>query len=188
MMTEHTIKKQAKILQEFLKQNNTTITYSSCLQALAKMNGFKDWNTLSAQLILKQEVKDNLPSNSHVMDEVLPKDIENRKMPKAQLFLETWKKGVKLIGKKYFKDIGDVDDATRKWELVPNYELIKNCLFRISTRQAIFLSAMYCFYNREDGQEMLVQLGYPNFLDIFYILEKPYLEVIIQLIRSYEGW
>ncbi|HAU4152728.1 TPA: hypothetical protein F7062_14920 [Legionella pneumophila] len=34
-------KKQAKILRDFLGQKNHDITHSSCLEAIAIMNGFK---------------------------------------------------------------------------------------------------------------------------------------------------
>ncbi|HAU0095421.1 TPA: hypothetical protein JBE77_15060, partial [Legionella pneumophila] len=40
-------KKQAKILRDFLGQKNHDITHSSCLEAIAIMNGFKNWNTMS---------------------------------------------------------------------------------------------------------------------------------------------
>lgn len=44
------IKKQAKILKSFLSNQNQDISLSSCYQAIAKMNGYKDWNTMSAEL------------------------------------------------------------------------------------------------------------------------------------------
>jgi len=49
------VKEQAAILKDFLKQNNSEITLTSCLQAMAKINRFKDWNTMSA-VLKKQEV------------------------------------------------------------------------------------------------------------------------------------
>lgn len=54
MISRNEIKRQATILKEFLSQNNATISLSSCLQAVAKMHGFKDWNTMSATLKKKQ--------------------------------------------------------------------------------------------------------------------------------------
>lgn len=50
MMSVIEVKKQATILKDFLKQNHLEITHSSCLQAIAKINGVKDWNTMSAML------------------------------------------------------------------------------------------------------------------------------------------
>lgn len=48
MTTLDVVKKQAKILQDFLKNKSTddAITYTSCLQAIAKINEYKDWNTM----------------------------------------------------------------------------------------------------------------------------------------------
>lgn len=51
------IKHQAAILKNFLKQNNSEISQSSCLQVVAQMHGFQDWNTASASL--KSKVKKN---------------------------------------------------------------------------------------------------------------------------------
>ncbi|MCX7121745.1 MAG: glyoxalase superfamily protein [Gammaproteobacteria bacterium] len=43
-------KKQAATLKQYLQQNNSAITHSSCLHAVAKMYGYKDWNTMSGLL------------------------------------------------------------------------------------------------------------------------------------------
>ncbi len=54
------VKRQAALLKDFLIQNNTAISQSSCLQAVAKIHGFKDWNTLSAALKRQpQQPKEN---------------------------------------------------------------------------------------------------------------------------------
>lgn len=50
MITLTTFKSQANALKNYLNQNNASITHSSCLHAVAKMHGFKDWNTASAYL------------------------------------------------------------------------------------------------------------------------------------------
>ncbi len=57
MITLTEIKRQAVILKNFLNQNNSAISQSSCLQAVAQMQGFKDWNTVSAAL--KSKLKQN---------------------------------------------------------------------------------------------------------------------------------
>lgn len=59
MPTLTDIKKQASILKEFLSQTSSAISHSSCLQALAKINGYKDWNTMSAHLNNEPPVKTN---------------------------------------------------------------------------------------------------------------------------------
>ncbi|HAU0369115.1 TPA: hypothetical protein JBF73_07855 [Legionella pneumophila] len=42
------VKKQATILKEYLKEANIEMSHSSCLHAVAKIHGYKNWNTLSA--------------------------------------------------------------------------------------------------------------------------------------------
>jgi|GEM_PF-4300483 len=62
------VKEQATILKSFLKQNSIELTHSSCLQAIAKINGIKDWNTMSA--ILKKHEIDKpkvISSAAHVL-------------------------------------------------------------------------------------------------------------------------
>jgi len=68
MMSIVEVKEQATILKNFLKQNNLEITHTSCLQAIAKINGVKDWNTMSAML-QKHEVGKSTEINNtaHVL-------------------------------------------------------------------------------------------------------------------------
>jgi hypothetical protein len=42
------MKNQAKTLRAFLSSLGVTITHSQALEAVARMHGFKDWNTASA--------------------------------------------------------------------------------------------------------------------------------------------
>lgn len=49
------MKEKAKILKKFLVVKNSQITHSSCLEILALMNGFKDWNTTVAHLKEKEK-------------------------------------------------------------------------------------------------------------------------------------
>lgn len=44
------IKAQAKILKEYLREGGFDITQSSCYNAIAKMNGYENWNTFQAKL------------------------------------------------------------------------------------------------------------------------------------------
>jgi hypothetical protein len=55
MITILELKRQATILEDFLKQKNSAITHSSCLQALAKIHDFKDWNTMKSVLQKHEE-------------------------------------------------------------------------------------------------------------------------------------
>lgn len=60
-------KKQATVLKKFLAQNNSTITHSSCLQAISIINGFKDWNTMSA-MVNPHDINqpDDLQGSEHI--------------------------------------------------------------------------------------------------------------------------
>lgn len=53
-------KNQAKTLKDYLKQANAGISHSACLHAIAKIHGYKDWNTMSA---LMENVGDNSVSD-----------------------------------------------------------------------------------------------------------------------------
>lgn len=43
-------KKQAKILKEYLHAGGFEISHSACLIAIAKIHGFKDFNTMTGRL------------------------------------------------------------------------------------------------------------------------------------------
>lgn len=55
MLSVQSVKKQAHILKTFLFEKNSNISHSSCLQAVAKINGYKDWNTMLALLTRNTE-------------------------------------------------------------------------------------------------------------------------------------
>lgn len=44
------IKSQAQILKEYLREGGFNITQSACYNAVAKMNGYENWNTFQAKL------------------------------------------------------------------------------------------------------------------------------------------
>jgi len=48
MLSTESIKKQAQVLKSFLNEKFGDVSHSSCLQAIAKMNGYKDWNTMQS--------------------------------------------------------------------------------------------------------------------------------------------
>ena len=48
MLSIDSVKKQAQILRSFLDEKFGDVSHSSCLQAIAKINGYKDWNTMQA--------------------------------------------------------------------------------------------------------------------------------------------
>ena len=47
-LDKEVVKAQVNILRKFLIEHNIELSQSNGYQAIAKMNGFKDWNHLSA--------------------------------------------------------------------------------------------------------------------------------------------
>ncbi|HHT7352493.1 TPA: glyoxalase superfamily protein, partial [Legionella pneumophila] len=48
MLSIDSVKKQAQVLKSFLDEKFGDVSHSSCLQAIAKINGYKDWNTMQS--------------------------------------------------------------------------------------------------------------------------------------------
>lgn len=71
MITLTTIKSQANILKNYLNQNNASITHSSCLHAISKIYGFKDWNTASASLKDQNGFDDKIIGNKAKLSSML---------------------------------------------------------------------------------------------------------------------
>lgn len=58
MLSIESVKKQAHLLKTFLNEKHSDISHSSCLQAVAKINGYKDWNTMQSMLDHPKEIND----------------------------------------------------------------------------------------------------------------------------------
>ena len=52
-MNRETIKAQARLLRAYLASQGLELGHSKCLEAMAKVNGFRNWDTLSG--LLKKE-------------------------------------------------------------------------------------------------------------------------------------
>ncbi len=48
MLSIDSVKKQAQVLKSFLNEKFGDVSHSSCLQAIAKINGYEDWNTMQS--------------------------------------------------------------------------------------------------------------------------------------------
>lgn len=105
-------------------------------------------------------------------------------------FLDAWKRGVVLAGVGYFHvSAPSIDAATDKSQLRPkNLDTIESAIEVISTGEAVFLCAMYSFYNSLDGERLLQRLGYPNICDIAAALDYEHARIIADLFTSYCGW
>ena len=109
-------------------------------------------------------------------------------------FLAAWKKAIALAGEHLFTHHSDypapdrIDQATDKWQLIPNYEVINNYLKTASTGEALFIAVLYSFYNGDDGWKMYQDLGYRGLGDIAYRLEYEELQIVTELMRYHTGW
>lgn len=138
---------------------------------------------------------------SNEIDEVTLKRIQKerealraRQQIAPGCFLVTWKKAVALAGEHLFTHHrnysapSSVDQATDKWQLIPNYEVINNYLKTASTGEALFIAVLYSFYNGDDGAAMYQELGYRGLGDIAHRLEYEQLQIVTELMRHHTGW
>ncbi|HGU7213685.1 hypothetical protein [Fluoribacter dumoffii] len=106
-----------------------------------------------------------------------------------ELFVSAWKKGIKKVGAEFF-DIkaSSLDMAQKKWQLEPNYQFIKNAIGSYSHGKQVLLGLMYSFYDPECGQELLIQVQSPNFVQAIFILDEEARNIIAQLWLHHTGW
>ena len=107
-------------------------------------------------------------------------------------FLDAWIRGVKLASPALFGDGGDPDLARTKWDLRPNLELVDDAIGNMSGGEAMFLAAMYCFFNDTDGVPMLQRAcGVRRPVAIGTIaarIDDERRGIIADLFMSYRGW
>lgn len=105
-------------------------------------------------------------------------------------FFDAWRKGVRLAGPRFFGDrtAANVDTAKSKYDLVPDYDEVTAALGVLSSGEAVFLAAMYSFYNDDAGGKMLAQLDAPGLAGISAHLDEARTRVIADLLVSYAGW
>ncbi len=126
------------------------------------------------------------PSYKPTLDPKVIAEIQSAEgMPER--FLEFWKKGIRLVGEEYFKIKDSLDTANSKWDLEPDKEMIEANLYTTSRGKATLLAVMYSFYESQQGQIYLEQLGRPNIVDLA-VLDHEYLEVVTGLLLNYSGW
>jgi len=84
MLSVDSVKQQAKALKSFLDERFGEITHSSCLQAIAKMNGFKDWNTMQSIIKINggNEMNDDIAKRLEDLEffvQELAKDVDSNR-------------------------------------------------------------------------------------------------------------
>ncbi len=139
--------------------------------------------------------------NDNKIDEVtltrLRKEREEslaRQMVAPAKFLVTWKKAVDLAGARLFTNHRDhaapttTSEAVDKWQLIPNYEVINDYLGVASTGEALFITVLYSFYNSQEGEKMVQEMGYNGLGDIANRLEHDQLDIVTDLMRYHTGW
>lgn len=108
---------------------------------------------------------------------------------RSQPFLEAWKRGIALIGPRFFEvDAVSFGSATDKNDLKPDWNYIEECLGVLSRGEAAFLAGMCSFYNAEWGQKLLTEVGFPNICDLASKLDREHAEVVAELFLTYSGW
>jgi hypothetical protein len=104
-------------------------------------------------------------------------------------FLSAWKQGIKKVGVECFTIKSDnIDLATDKWELAPNFEFIKENFAGYSHGIQVLLSLMYSFYDAEEGQKLLEQCKTPNLVDAQVVLDLEGREIVAALWSNHTGW
>jgi hypothetical protein len=101
-------------------------------------------------------------------------------------FFDAWLSGVALAGPQWFGDGSGVGSS--KWHLAPRYDEISAALGWLSSGEAVFLAAMYSFYNADMGGQMLATLGVGGVGGVAARLDDKRRRVIAALLVSYGGW
>jgi hypothetical protein len=125
------------------------------------------------------------PSLSHNPNEQFEPHVEGT----AAAFLYAWKQGIALAGSTYFGDgtqIG-LNKADSRWDLRPNLLLIKNSISVLSVNECAFLAAMVSFYNCDEGNALLKQVGVRGLADLG-ALDSMRRDVIASLVRHNHSW
>jgi len=109
---------------------------------------------------------------------------------KDALFLEAWKKAVRLAGENHFRIlVDDVDAATDREQLRPIFHEIKDSLWFMSPGQKHFMIAIYQFFNGKAIRDVCDERDWqiPR-LDEHFNLDPQRHAVICQLLNNYRGW
>ena len=110
---------------------------------------------------------------------------------KEATFLENWIEGVKVAGPSLFGDRSDPDLANSKWDLRPRMTEIERRILTMSRGEAVFLAAMVCFYNDEDGAVLLKKIVDQHDFGICTVaaaLDEDRRRIIADLFANYSGW
>ncbi len=109
-------------------------------------------------------------------------------------FLAAWIVGVSIIGEEWFTQgksavkPASLDQATDKWQLIPNWDLVSERISVLSSGEAALLAVMCSFYNSEWGGELMRNMGIQGMADISGTLDLRERKVLSELLLNYTGW
>lgn len=103
-------------------------------------------------------------------------------------FDAAWIRGVQIAGRRFFRSEGASADSSSKWDFYPDFDVISSALGVLSTGEAVFLAAMYSFFNPDTGAELLRRLGADSPGFVAASLDEKRRRVIAELTVSYAGW
>lgn len=104
-------------------------------------------------------------------------------------FDKAWKKGVAKVGVEFFNlKASSFETVEKRWQLEPNYQFITGAIGGYSKGKQALVALMYSFFDPECGQELLNQVGIPNYVDARSYLDQDAIDIISELWLSHYGW
>jgi hypothetical protein len=114
---------------------------------------------------------------------------------KNALFLDAWKRGVKVVGLRFFYSSRDpsqtvdvIDDATDVNQLAPKAEYIREHINVLSSGERKLLAAMCSIYNEGWGGDLLKDQGVNGLAGLIGSQEENGSQILADLVISYTGW
>lgn len=105
-------------------------------------------------------------------------------------FVDAWARGVKLAGPQFFANGTGIapGNSISKFDLAPDFDMIESAMGYLSSGEAVFLAAMYSFYNADTGGRWLSDLGAGGLGDVSARIDEPRRRVLADLLVAYAGW
>ncbi|MCX2931390.1 hypothetical protein ORI20_13985 [Mycobacterium sp. CVI_P3] len=105
----------------------------------------------------------------------------------ATSFLDAWQRGMIIAGPQFFGDGRAPGLYSSLYDMAPDYDMVQRAMGYLSSGEALFLAAMYSFYNPTTGKKLLAKLdGAPGGLAAG--MDESRRRVIADLLISYAGW
>lgn len=131
----------------------------------------------------------NTASQKIVAIEQIAHEIELNRLSQTA-FLDAWKDGIALIGETHFViTSSSVVEANDKFQLCPDFEILRQSLGVLSGGERRFLIGMCQFYSDSGVANLCHQLGIniPSLADLA-LLDEKHRSILVRLLNSYTGW